>query len=123
MIARMLLICALCNLLSGTTSHIVSTQTGGRYFEFVDGARSQNGVLVTAEARSMGECALMCAHENVCSEFNFGFGQCQLLSGSVLGACRRTQAPGWNHGYYPTGKYKALNFMPPGWHKPTPPCT
>lgn len=102
MIAFMLCWSAL-QLLPGATLHTVSTQMDNRHFELVHGVRFANGILAAVKARSLVECALICVHENSCSDFNFGSGECELLAGSAF--CR-INAPGWTHGYYPTGKYQ-----------------
>lgn len=84
----------------GATSQMVSTGTNGGYFEVVNGVRYGN-VLLTHGARSLMECAIMCAKEKSCSNFNFGFRQCELVT---AGYYDRSVAPGWTHGYYTTGE-------------------
>ncbi len=99
-------ILALLYMCPGTIAHLVSTQINGKKFEIVKGFRYGGGELTTLTARSMGECAIMCVNDKSCSKFNFGSGQCEMLSAAA--SCR-TNAAGWTHGYYPKGKYQTSN--------------
>ncbi len=84
----------------GTMSHLVSTHMNGRNFELVNEVTCGTRKQTTYTARSRIECAFKCAGEKCCSNFNFGFGQCELMS--ETGPCR-TNATGWTHGFYLTG--------------------
>lgn len=97
-------IIVLCYICQGTTSYLLSAQTNneGR-FKLVKGVRQVSLGPATHRAYSTEECAIMCAQGKSCSNFNFAFGECELLS--VASSCR-TYAPGWTHGHYPTGKCK-----------------
>ncbi len=83
------------------STHIVSTQITDAKFEIEKGIRYEYGVLDRRSVRSRLQCAGECAKEKSCYGFNFGSGQCELLSATATG---RITAPGWTHGYYPTGK-------------------
>ncbi len=84
----------------GTTSHLVSAHMNGMKFGLVNGARCGVRNQTTHTVRNRAECALKCAIEECCSNFNFGFGQCELLSESA--PCS-TNATIWTHGYYVPG--------------------
>ncbi len=75
-------------------------------FELETGIRYECGVAYNHTAGSVLECAAQCTSEKSCYGFNFGSGQCELLS-AVISA--RTNAPGWTHGYYPAGKYQTTH--------------
>ncbi len=94
---------ALWYMYQGTMSHLVSTQMKSKKFEIESGLHCEKEDQITHTCRSLVECALMCVNDISCSNFNFGSGQCELLS--VADFCR-TNAPGWVHGYYANGKYK-----------------
>ncbi len=85
------------------STHLVSTQITDAKFEIEKGIRYECGVIGGRSVRSRLQCAGECAKENSCYGFNFGSGQCELLSATASG---RVIAPGWTHGYYPTGKYE-----------------
>lgn len=85
----------------GFMSQMVSAQMNGRKFEIVKGVRYESREEATLTARSVGECALMCVMQKSCSNFNFGSGQCELVSGTAFCSA---DAPGWTNGYYLTGK-------------------
>ncbi len=88
-------------MLWGSTQLPVSTQITDVKFEIEKGTRYECGVIDSRSARSMLECSAVCAQDETCYGFNFGSGQCELLSAT---ASDRITAPGWTHGYYPTGK-------------------
>ncbi len=89
----------------GTIAQVVSVQTNEGRFKVENGVRYGSLVLATHSAFSREECAIMCVQDESCSDFNFGQGQCELLSGAD--SCR-TDAIGWTYGYYPTGKYQPV---------------
>ncbi len=91
------------NMWWGTTPHLVSAQMSDAMFKLEKGIRYQGGVMARRSARSKLQCAAECAQEKSCFGYNFGFRQCELLSRMASG--RTNNAPGWTHGYYPTGKY------------------
>ena len=84
----------------GAKPQLLSTEVNGGYFEVENGVR-QGSALAAHGAHSLAECALMCIKEKSCSDFNFGSGQCELLTGEYYD---KNVAPGWTHGYYITGK-------------------
>ena len=86
-----------------STHLVVSTQMTDAKFEIEKGIRYECGVIDRRSVRSRLQCAGECAKEKSCYGFNFGSGQCELLSAT---ASSRIIAPGWTHGYYPTGKYE-----------------
>ncbi len=85
----------------GSTHLLVSTQITDAKFEIEKGIRYECGVIRRRNVRSRLQCAGECANEKSCYGFNFGSGQCELLSATASG---RITAPGWTHGYYLTGK-------------------
>ncbi len=97
---------ALCYMWHRTTAY---TQIRGKTFQIVNGVRSGSGEGTTHTARSMVECALMCANVESCSNFNFVSGQCELLS--VTAYCRANTTE-WIHGHYLTGKYHKASQKP-----------
>ena len=93
------LVFAVCCMYQGTTSRLIS----GKTFDLVNGVRYGRGTPAIYRAGSLVECALLCVQDKSCSDFNFGSGQCEIVSSTT--PCR-TNAPGWSHGYYPTSKYQ-----------------
>ncbi len=88
-----------------TTSHLVSTQMSNADFELKYGVRYECGVRERHSCHSMLECAANCAKDRTCYGFNFRHRQCELLSAA---ASFGTNAPGWIHGYRPTGKCQII---------------
>ena len=89
----------------GTMAQVASVQTNEGRFKIENGVRYGSLVLATHSAFIREECAIMCVQDESCSDFNFGHGRCELLSGAD--SCR-TDAEGWSYGYYPTGKYQPV---------------
>ncbi len=92
----------LCYMWWGSTLHLVSTQTMESEFDLTKGIRNECGVVDRRSVHSMLECAAECSTLKSCYDFNFGFGQCELLSAAA--ACR-ADSPGWTHGHSLTGKW------------------
>ncbi len=92
------------------TSYPVSAQLADRTFELVNGGRYGSGILASRRAGSLMECAAMCLKERSCSDFNYGFSQCELLS--ATSSCRNI-VPGLTHGYHPTGQYQTTPHESP----------
>lgn len=89
-------------LLWTTRPRLVVSHSNAAKFAIEKGIRYTCGVLATGRSRSLAECALMCAKQDLCLGFDFGSGQCDLLSAAA--SCRDT-APGWSHAYYQSGNY------------------
>ncbi len=83
--------------------YLISTDRGTT-FELENGVRYNCGLMALRKACSRLQCAAECAKEKPCSGFNFGSGQCELLSAEEA-SCRTSESR-WSHGYDPAAKYR-----------------
>ncbi len=74
----------------------VSIESRGTTFKLERDIRYTNGLLSASRCDSRVECAVWCATLESCSHFNYGAGQCELLSAEPSS---RSMETGWSHGY------------------------